>query len=173
MKIDLQKRQRELEREGKFDVDMNEVHRTFDAQPIDGNFEYLPRRASEKFRRLWLLSVVSVVGPVINFFAHGAKVRGRKKSVAELADCYKNNAVFPEGSTVAISHCNCEEDALALADMVRAMGAKDVTIEYFDIVSGAHVGPGSLGIFFMGKDRRGNSAAPAKAPAGRAVRAEN
>lgn len=78
MKIDLQKRQRELEREGKFDVDMNEVHRTFDAQPIDGNFEYLPRRASEKFRRLWLLSVVSVVGPVINFFAHGAKVRGRK-----------------------------------------------------------------------------------------------
>ena len=72
MKIDLPKRQRELEREGKFDVDMNEVHRTFDAQPIDGNFEYLPRRASEKFRRLWLLSVVSVVGPVINFFAQGA-----------------------------------------------------------------------------------------------------
>ena len=127
---------------------------------------------------------VAIAGTILNIkpilradgngrIAMCGKVRGRKKSVAELADCYKNNAVFPEGSTVAISHCNCEEDALALADMVRAMGAKDVTIEYFDIVSGAHVGPGSLGIFFMGKDRRGNSAAPAKAPAGRAVRAEN
>ena len=127
---------------------------------------------------------VAIAGTILNIkpilradgngrIAMCGKVRGRKKSVAELADCYKNNAVFPEGSTVAISHCNCEEDALALADMVRAMGAKDVTIEYFDIVSGGHVGPGSLGIFFMGKDRRGNSAAPAKAPAGRAVRAEN
>lgn len=101
------------------------------------------------------------------------KVRGRKKSVAELADYYKNYAVFPEGSTVAISHCNCEEDALALAEMVKEMGAKDITIEYFDIVSGAHVGPGSLGIFFMGKDRRGEHAAEAKAAAGKAVRARN
>lgn len=78
MKTDLRKRQSELEREGRFDVDMNEVHRTFDAQPTGGDFEYLPKRPSEKFRRLWLLSVVSAVGPVINFFASGVKVRGKK-----------------------------------------------------------------------------------------------
>ncbi len=101
------------------------------------------------------------------------KVRGRRRSVAELAECYKNFAVFPEGSTVAISHCNCEEDALALAETVRGMGAEDVTIEYFDIVSGAHVGPGSLGIFFMGKDRRGAKDAAAVPAAGKTVRAKN
>ncbi len=102
------------------------------------------------------------------------KVRGRKKSVAELAECYKKYAVFPEGHTVAISHCNCEEDALALAELVRGMGAEEITIEYFDIVSGAHVGPGSLGLFFIGKDRRGESAASAeKKAAGKKVRAEN
>ena len=78
MKIDLRKRQSELERDGKFDVDMNEVHRTFDAQPTGGDFEYLPKRPSEKFRRLWLLSIVSAVGPIINFFASGVKVRGKK-----------------------------------------------------------------------------------------------
>ena len=101
------------------------------------------------------------------------KVRGRKKSVAELADCYKTYAVFPEGQTVAISHCNCEEEALALADMVRELGARDVVIEYFDIVSGAHVGPGSLGIFFMGKDRRGAERPAEKKAEGKAARAEN
>ena len=98
------------------------------------------------------------------------KVRGRKKSVAELADYYKTYAVFPEARTVAISHCGCEEDAQALADMVRAMGAENITLEYFDIVSGAHVGPGSLGIFFIGKDRRGEQAASAeKKMAGKTV----
>ncbi len=99
------------------------------------------------------------------------KVRGRKKSVAELADCYRAYAVFPEAKTVAISHCGCREEADALADMVREMGAEDITIEYFDIVSGAHVGPGSLGIFFTGKDRRKEHAAADKKPAGKTVRA--
>ncbi len=101
------------------------------------------------------------------------KVRGRRKAVAELAEQYKLNAVFPEGQTVAISHCNCEEEAQALAAMVRELGARDVTIEFFDIVSGAHVGPGSLGLFFTGKDRRGEARAAEKRKEGKGVPAEN
>lgn len=129
-------------------------------------------------------SAVAIAGTILNIkpilkadgnarISMCGKVRGRKKSVAELADYYKNYAVFPEAQTVAISHCNCKDDAEALAEMVKEMGARDVTIEYFDIVSGAHVGPGSLGIFFMGKDRRGEHAAAEKRAAGKTVRAES
>ena len=130
-------------------------------------------------------SAVAIAGTILNIkpilkadgnakISMCGKVRGRKKSVAELADYYKNYAVFPEGQIVAISHCNCEDEALALADMVKEMGAREVTIEYFDIVRGAHVGPGSLGIFFMGKDRRGEQyAAAQKKAAGKTVPAKN
>ena len=77
-KKDLRKRQAELESKGQYDVDMNEEHRTFDALPIDGDYHYLPVKFSEKFRRLWLLTVVKILGPVITWFSLGARVKGRK-----------------------------------------------------------------------------------------------
>lgn len=128
-------------------------------------------------------SAVAIAGTILNIkpilkadgnakISMCGKVRGRKKSVAELARYYEEYAVFPEGQTVAISHCNCEEEALALAEMVKTMGAREVTIEYFDIVSGAHVGPGSLGLFFMGKDRRGEQFAAKKISAGKPAKAK-
>lgn len=101
------------------------------------------------------------------------RVKGRRKSVAELAEYYKNYAVFPEGATAAICHCDCEDEANALAEMIRQMGARDVTVEYYDIVSGAHVGPGTIALFFMGKDRRGEEKQPEKRPDGKTVRADS
>ena len=77
-KKDLRKRQAELESKGLYDVDMNEEHRTFDALPIDGDFNYLPVKFSERFRRCWLLTVVKIFGPVITWFSLGARVKGRK-----------------------------------------------------------------------------------------------
>ena len=65
-----------------------------------------------------------------------AKERGRRKSI------------------VAIAHCNCVDEANDLAEKVKALGAKDVIIEYYDLCTGSHVGPGTLALFFMGKDRR-------------------
>ncbi|MCD7729223.1 MAG: DegV family protein [Clostridia bacterium] len=100
-------------------------------------------------------------GPVAKIGVCG-KVKGRKKSIATIAQTYKERAVFPEAQTVAICHGDCEEDALALADMLRGMGATDITITYFDIVCGTHVGPGSLALFFIGKDRRGEAAEKAR-----------
>lgn len=75
---ELRRRQAELESKGQYDVDMNEEHRTFDALPIDGDFEYLPKRFSERFRRGWLLTVVTILGPIITWFAAGTRVKGRK-----------------------------------------------------------------------------------------------
>lgn len=87
----------------------------------------------------------------ISFFG---KERGRKKAIVALANAFSEYAVAPELNTVAIAHADCEEDALALAEMLKERGAKDIIIEYYDLCSGTHVGPGTLALFFYGKDRR-------------------
>ena len=77
-RIDPAARQRELEARGAYDVDMNEQHRTFDAQAIDGGYEYLSRTPVERVRRAVVLSVVRVVGPLLTWFGQGAYTVGRK-----------------------------------------------------------------------------------------------
>lgn len=71
-------RQRELERAGLYDVDMNEQHRTFDAMDIDDGFNYLLTTPVEKVRRAIVLSVVAAVGPVLTWFGLGSRVEGRE-----------------------------------------------------------------------------------------------
>lgn len=95
------------------------------------------------------------------------KERGRKKALAALAGYYRERADKSPNNTVAIAHADCEEDALALADMVREAGAGDIIIEYYDICTGTHVGPGTVALFFFGKDRRECAAAAEKKTAGK------
>ncbi len=87
-----------------------------------------------------------------------SKERGRKKALNALAEAFRENGEQIEGSTVAITHADCEEDALALAELVKDMGAKEAIIEYYDLCTGSHVGPGTVALFFMGKDRRAGAA---------------
>jgi len=83
-----------------------------------------------------------------------ARERGRKKSLAAIVDAFKERVINPAEQTVAITHADCKEDALWLSEQVKALGAKDVIIEYYDLCTGAHVGPGTIALFFLGKDRR-------------------
>ena len=84
--------------------------------------------------------------------------RGRKRALEALLKAFDENVLNPENQTVAIAHCNCEEDALKLAEAVKERGATDVIIEYYDLCTGAHVGPGTIALFFTGKDRRSAAA---------------
>ena len=80
--------------------------------------------------------------------------RGRKGSLRALADKYKNKAVDPSEHIVAISHGDCLEDAKALEAMINEIAKpKDLIIVPHEPFSGAHVGPGMLGLFFYGDDR--------------------
>lgn len=88
------------------------------------------------------------------------KERGRKKALAALARAFAENAENPGSQTVAICHADCEEDAAELAEMIKNLGANEVITEYYDLCTGSHVGPGTVALFFYGKDRRG-AAAPA------------
>ena len=82
------------------------------------------------------------------------KVRGRKTAVATLADKYGASADKPDSDTVYISHGDCVSDAEALAKILAdRYGAKVSIITDVGPVIGAHSGPGTLALFFVGKER--------------------
>ena len=83
-----------------------------------------------------------------------SKVRGRKASIAALAD--KMEALQTPGAndTVFICHGDCMDDAQQLAAMVKErFGVKEVLIYYVGAVIGSHSGPGTLALFFLGENR--------------------
>lgn len=97
--------------------------------------------------------ILKADGGEIPRLVFSGKERGRKKSISALAAAFAERAI-PLNQTVAITHADCEEEALALAETVKSMGATDVIMEYYDLCTGAHIGPGTIALFFMGKDRR-------------------
>ncbi len=83
-----------------------------------------------------------------------SKTRGRKKAVAALFEQMKARAIDPAEQIPMISHGDCIEDAIELAQMLKdEFGVKDVIINYVGPVIGAHSGPGTLALFFIGKER--------------------
>lgn len=83
-----------------------------------------------------------------------AKERGRLKSVSALVSAFTSHVRDAANQTVYITHGNCADEANALAEKFKELGAKDVVTEYYDLCTGAHVGPGTLAVFFFGGDRR-------------------
>jgi len=79
--------------------------------------------------------------------------KGKKKALLTLADRFKHRVKDPGNQTIAIAHANNYEDAKALEEMIRAAGAKDVVLNMYDLCTGAHVGPGTVALFFLGKKR--------------------
>lgn len=83
-----------------------------------------------------------------------AKVRGRKKSIYALVEKYKEKRMHTDEQTICISHGDCLEDARMLADLVHDVTPDvPITICQHEPFSGAHVGPGMLGLFFRGTER--------------------
>ena len=82
------------------------------------------------------------------------KVRGRKASIESLLSHMKESAINPSQQTVFISHGDCEEDALTLKKMVeKEFSPKRIEINTIGPVIGAHSGPGTLALFFLGDKR--------------------
>lgn len=89
-------------------------------------------------------------GHLINMF----KVRGRRASIKALADKYGELALNPGKDTVFISHGDCIDDARLLEKMLaERYGAKVKLITYVGPVIGSHSGPGTLALFFLGRQR--------------------
>lgn len=140
-----------------------------------GDLKYLRRGGR-------ISAAVAIAGTILNIkpilradggtparLAFFSKERGRKKALSAIIEACKQRAVNIENQTVAITHADCEEDALTLAEAVKALGAKDVIIEYYDMCTGAHAGPGTVALFFFGKDRKSEATAEELSPAGKKV----
>ena len=83
-----------------------------------------------------------------------SKVRGRKASIAALAKKMGETMLPGQNDTVFICHGDCQEDAEHLAALVKEQyGVKNVLIYYVGAVIGSHSGPGTLALFYMGKER--------------------
>lgn len=82
------------------------------------------------------------------------KARGRRAAMDRLFDKMKATAIAPETQTAFICHGDCESDAQYLADRMRKeLGVPEVIIGFTGPVIGAHSGPGTLAIFYLGTER--------------------
>ena len=82
-----------------------------------------------------------------------ANCHGRKKAVHMLAEKYKEKHLS-EYHRVFISHGDCLEDAEHLKAMILEITPDaEIVVCPHEPFSGAHVGPGMLGLFFYGKER--------------------
>lgn len=82
------------------------------------------------------------------------KVRGRKNAIAALAKALGDTALDAAGGTVFISHGDCQTDVDHLAEILQKnYNAKVDLVTDVGPVIGAHSGPGTLALFFVGKER--------------------
>lgn len=83
-----------------------------------------------------------------------AKVRGRKQSLAALADKMAEKIGNNENKVVYISHGDCLDDAKYLGNIItERFGIKNIVYWYVGPVIGSHSGPGTVALFFVGDNR--------------------
>ncbi len=109
--------------------------------------------------------VASAIGTVLNIkpilfgdstghIVNCAKVRGRSQSIKSLAKYYEEKKMDIPDQHVCISHGDCRQDADTLVELIKAIDPQvPITVSQHEPFSGAHVGPGMLGLFFYGKER--------------------
>ena len=81
------------------------------------------------------------------------KVRGKKRAVERLAELYAQK--HTDGSEpVGIAQADCPADALHLQHLLRQAGQTGpINVVGYEPVTGSHVGPGTLALFFYGHKR--------------------
>ena len=80
--------------------------------------------------------------------------RGRNASLKALVNHMEETAIDPGSQVVFISHGDCLEDAQKVADDVkRRFGVEQVVLNNVGPVIGAHSGPGTVALFFLGSKR--------------------
>lgn len=121
------------------------------------NLDYL-YRGGRLSKSSALLGTVINIKPILYVNKEGklvalSKVRGRKKSLTTLVDNmeerlgeFRDKQIF-----VGVVHGDCEEDAKYIANMItERFGYTDIVIRPIGPSIGAHSGPGTIGIVFMG-----------------------
>lgn len=84
-----------------------------------------------------------------------AKVRGMKRTLDALAERYAELALS-KTETIGIAHADNEERKAYLVQRLRDKGLTGKCLSVcYEPVTGSHVGPGTVALFFFGTDRMG------------------
>ena len=82
------------------------------------------------------------------------KARGRHASLKALVDKMEKTVTEEGKQIVFISHGDCRKDAAAVAEMIRSrLGVREVRLNHIGPVIGAHSGPGTVALFYLGTQR--------------------
>ena len=106
-----------------------------------------------------LLGSLLKVKPVLHVTDEGKlvpikKTRGRKSSLQTLVDMMKERIEDASNQTIFISHGDDIEDATYTAELIKnTMNVKEIVFGNIGPVIGAHSGPGTIAVFFMGNLR--------------------
>ena len=84
-----------------------------------------------------------------------AKLRGRQRAIEAIAKRYEELVRDAQTQTVGIAHADCASDAQILASLQRRSSCppKQILLVDYEPVTGSHVGPGALALFFLSDDK--------------------
>ncbi len=118
------------------------------------------RRGGRISRASAFLGSMLNIKPVLAFNLEGKiipveKIRGRKKSLVDMVDKMEQDIDMPDGQLIFVGHGDAPEDAQFVSDLIkeRFPTIKGTDIYYTGPVIGAHSGPGTLEIHYIGKQR--------------------
>lgn len=82
------------------------------------------------------------------------KCRGRKSALNTLISLVCDNIVNPEEQIIGIAHADSYEDSLyVMEEIKKRITVRDFINTSYDYCTGSHVGPDTIALFFMAKDR--------------------
>lgn len=81
-----------------------------------------------------------------------SKVPGRKAALKRLANQVLDN-IKDKNSLVYIAHANALEDVSFFKKILKDGGINNIETYYYDLVTGGHVGPGTIAVFYEGYNR--------------------
>lgn len=118
------------------------------------------RRGGRVSRASAFLGTMLNIKPVLAFNNEGKiipveKIRGRKKSLIAMVDKMEEDIDNPDGQIVYVGHGDAPEDAEYVSGLIkeRFPTIKETFINYTGPVIGAHSGPGTVNIHYVGKQR--------------------
>lgn len=106
-----------------------------------------------------ILGTIANIKPVLHVDNEGhliniSKIRGRKRSLMTLVDNMEKTVGDYKNPIVFISHGDCLEDAEFVKQQVEErFGIHEFLINYVGCTIGAHSGPGTVALFFLGETR--------------------
>ena len=107
-----------------------------------------------------ILGTLASIKPMLHVSNEGeliaiGKVHGRKKSLVALVDKMDETlgSFRDKNDIVFLSHGDCLEDAELVASLVKERFGLDVWINQVCPTIGAHSGPGTVALFYMGDER--------------------